>query len=67
MLKIPELGWALVDARGALVVIDGRLPVYWRRRVAQLEANEHGFTTTGTAPDVRICRVTIHSARRRKD
>lgn len=60
MLKLPSLGWAIVDdTYGKLVLFDHRTPIYWLRRIAIKEAEEHGFTTTGKKRDVRICRVIV--------
>ena len=54
------MAWVIVDARtGKMVVFDGHCPIYWRRRVARKDANDHGLTWHGPGADVRIQRCVI--------
>jgi hypothetical protein len=58
--KIPLTVWAIVDARTSkLMVFDCHVPIYWLRRAAQADANDHGCTTVGPAADVRIRRCEV--------
>jgi len=67
MLKKEEQGWAIVDAKsGDLMLFDGRMPIYWLRRVAVMVAKEHGFTADGSDRDARICKVSIRQSKTTK-
>ncbi len=60
MLKVPAVGWAIVDAvTGKLVLFDARVPVFWNRRVAKNTATEHGWARDGGKAPIRICRVSL--------
>jgi len=54
-----ELGWAICERNGSLMLFDGRVPVYWLRKVAEAEAKERGFEPSGAGKDCTIQRVSI--------
>jgi hypothetical protein len=58
-LRLPVPAWGIVERTGKLAVIDGHLPVFWRRHVAVDAANNAGYTTRGTDADVVIQKVMI--------
>lgn len=58
-----ERQWAVVDAEGVLVLCDGRVPVFWRRRVARLWATEHGLTLSGRNRDAWVVRAEVRTVR----
>lgn len=52
--------WAVVHQRTRkLIVVDGRLPLFWLRKPARDFAWKHGFTSYGPKADVAIIRVWI--------
>jgi len=52
--------WGVFDRRtGKLALWDGRLPIYWRRRVATDAAYNHGLTVHGNDSDVVIRKVRV--------
>lgn len=58
--------WIIMDKhRGTPMVFDERVPVYWRRRVAQDASNDHGLTYHGPDADVEIRRCSIRMEARR--
>lgn len=58
--EIPERYWAVIaEDTGLPILVAGQMPVFWRRKPAQLYAAEHGLEIYGKKRDVRIVRVTL--------
>jgi len=55
MIKpVSEQAWAVVGNRGSLILVDGRLPLFWLRRTAVMFAKEHGLR------NVRVRKVVVN-------
>lgn len=49
-------GWCIIDSSGYPIVTDGKMPVYWLRKIAKKEAQKFGFTR------IAKCRIKLESA-----
>jgi hypothetical protein len=62
-----KTGWAVVGrVTGALVLYDGRCPIYWLRRIAVEEAERHGFNV-GPDGNARVVKVLLPNSEASSD
>lgn len=50
---VSKQAWAVVNRKNGLLVVDGRLPLFWLRKVAVAFAEKHGMQ------DFRVRRVVV--------
>lgn len=49
---ISKQAWAVTNSRGRMVLVDGRLPIFWLRKLAKDFAEKHGLRDARVRPVV---------------